>query len=605
MVLGELGVRSRTQIVPRARILAVAVLMLLLGTLGVRHEFVLLTAYAAIAPNAFLLVLPLIAVQLPPLTNAIVLIPSAIPPQLSSAVPSIVMILLLAIARLRIRTLEAVAIAASIAVSWATYGSGAIPFYQSMLCASVGVWYVWHWTEQPGLTRVGVTAIGTSVVSGLLLVGYGVAWKSEPVFWLPEKIDVLESRHFKNYAEVLAVSGIRGKVIRQARDIPPNSTVVVPYSFGGQLGAFLESVRDLDHANSLRIVIFGEHTNSGELSSAVQRSSQIVGFNRDTTVPHLNRDSLGHVSIAGSIALQNRLPLNRGASISIHHISGVPLIASYTAHAEEEYSSDGRLGDYVFRPGKRAGPIVFGAASIGAPSWVLFGDNTPALAEIVVQSPRYFVHLLELSTLKPALAYALILLALVPFIYAVHSVKIVVHRLLIGLVAIAVAGAGFTLEGSAQGDFYRPEAALIARSDRYIFGELSDGRALVSLAPILLRKNARLEFGDVLPRVGEQYQGKVRIGEPILSKDARDIHYNECVRVGGIAIGSLRVMDGKACPMVAAVPMIGSQGDAVAYRSSEFPRTVVIMDKHFLSNASLEANSDWIRDQVLSGLSDR
>jgi hypothetical protein len=171
-------------------------------------------------------------------------------------------------------------------------------------------------------------------------------------FWIPEAKSSI-SRYFESYETVLKMGGFRSfRMITGAADIAPGDWVVLPSAAHQGLRDQLLALKDLPHYSTLRIVIFGEHTDVDGVASSLTGVGAPLGLNVDTTIPPRNSDLLGWSSGVGAVPNRD-VPLNRGASVSHLAWSAIPLVWIHGGHLETDHFEDGSLGDTVMRKGAR------------------------------------------------------------------------------------------------------------------------------------------------------------------------------------------------------------------------------------------------------------
>jgi len=402
--------------------------------------------------------------------------------------------------------------------------------------------------------------------------------------WIPQG-ETSMSRYFEEYAPVLQASGFRNvRMVGAATDVGPNDWVMLPSAAHPDLGSQLQTLRELPHYASLRIIVIGEHTDAEGIATALEASGSPIGLGFDTTIPPGNADLLGWSSGLGSVPSRS-LALNRGASVRARAWDAVPLVWVQGGHREADRSNDGRLGDMVLRRGERAG--LYSVLSLGrepdGATWVVLGDSTPALNEFVAADPNGFARILALATGLPGLLGVLSWAAL----YGVATgVFLRFNRLRLGL-ALAFIAATEVSAVSIASRLLDASHSKVKLADRVPYGDRAVGRAVVALSRSLLEADVTLEIGKITS--GGQGR-RVSTGHPDGWWGRLD-----CVRAGNIAVDEVRVLDVLTCPDAREGAVLSIGADAIAYRRGSH---LVVLDQHFLANAAPHANVDWLKARI-------
>jgi hypothetical protein len=451
-------------------------------------------------------------------------------------------------------------LAAAPATVYGAYALGSAQFHRWILVSGGLIAGAWLITLAPSLTGSG------SIV---------VVLPREPS---------ATSRYFENYQPVVDSLGFRGwKVTSDANDIRPGEVVLFPHAYHSEFSTQLDSIRALAHYSTLKLVVFGEHTDAEGIARSLERAEAPVGLNVDTTVPHRNGDAFGWMGGLGLLATPHA-PLNRGASIALNSIWSIPLLWTPAAHSEIEVSVDGQLGDFIFRSGKRAGLFAEMAVGrrLGGPTWYVIGDGSPALGELMAAAPQDMARLIANATGWPVLLHGVAWLLIVVAALALRD-----YGPYLGLAGLAFALAS-AIAIVIPNRLVREDNGPVTVFGRSVYGDRAVGRAIVALAPEIMRSGVRVQIGGDQPELRAASQ--VWIARPSTSAAQKD-----CIRTGGIELAGIKLMNALACRQVPGTALLESGGDIVAYRRG---RLVTIADDDFISNAAPESNIIWLRDRL-------
>ena len=404
------------------------------------------------------------------------------------------------------------------------------------------------------------------------------------VIWLPTD-KTLSSKYFDSYQSVLNVTGMRAiQVISDPNQIKQGDLVIFPHAAHPEFTNQLKELSLLKHYSSLRILVMGEHTNADGVADALLQANPNIALNNNTSIPPKNSDFLGWSGSIGFYALPTTA-LNRGASVIHRSFLSVPLILIFGGHLEENLSDDGRLGDYQFTRNERIGlySAMSMAKGINGPTWIIVGDSSPSLNEVLIASPREWSRLLALSTGIPAI-FGLALWSIF------WSASLIIGHRRFAIVSYGVVITCFFLTMLAihlQDFFYSPQNSQIELENREVFGQSSVGKALVQLSKDLDETEVSIEVGKISSP-----------NERLLVSIAHPSNWGEqryCSRGGGIQVDKIKLMDVVTCTNIKQNAVLSLGDDKVSYSDKGH---LVILDQHFISNAAPTENIDWLREQI-------
>jgi hypothetical protein len=375
------------------------------------------------------------------------------------------------------------------------------------------------------------------------------------------------------------------RMITGAADIAPGDWVVLPSAAHQGLRDQLLALKDLPHYSTLRIVIFGEHTDVDGVASSLTGVGAPLGLNVDTTIPPRNSDLLGWSSGVGAVPNRD-VPLNRGASVSHLAWSAIPLVWIHGGHLETDHFEDGSLGDTVMRKGERAGiysAISLAQESVGA-TWMVIGDSTPALNELLAVQPSAMSELLALGTGLPAILGVLSWAGLF-FAVATRSRAIATPLLCFAVASLLFIPLSKHLMSVR---FMDPKKASAVLVDRPLYGDKAVGRSLVTLSKTVVDSDVLIVVGR-----GPIDSSKKQV---VISHPPEWAGRADCVRAGDIQIAVVRVLDVVACPNQEQEVLLRAGRDPIAFvRESR----LYVMDQHFIANAAPRANVEWLNSKIL------
>lgn len=529
----------------------------------------------------------LAAMHLPPFVRLMLFATDIVPPWISLVVlPVFFLMVALSCGMVRIIHFFGATLG-MLAIGYVFYIAEYSPYILSILVAipaALTVLFENHERSPKLVQSAGVLLAG--VVASFVMLVPVARMPGTLSFWIPEAKSSI-SRYFENYEAILKISGFQSvRIVNGAADIAPGDWVVLPSAAHPALGDQLLALRKLPHYSTIRIVIFGEHTDVDGVASALQSDGAPIGLNVDTTIPPRNSDFLGWSSGIGAV-LSHDIPLNRGASISHLTWSAIPLVWILGGHRETDLYEDGSLGDMVMRKGERTG--IYSAMSLarepGGATWVMIGDSTPALNEFLAAKPSAMAELFALATGLPAVLGVLLWGMLFVAVF---------HRSRLGTGLLLCTAAAYLLpiplaKNLLFGIFLDEKKANVVVVDRPTYGDRAVGRALVALS-----KN--LVDSDVMIVVGRGAIDSAR--KQIVISHPPDWNLrSDCVRAGDIQLSDVRLLDAVVCPSEEKDVSLRVGRDPIAYlRGSYF----FVLDQHFIANAAPPANVKWLNKIIYS-----
>ncbi len=462
-------------------------------------------------------------------------------------------------------------------------------------------------TASVGETR---RRFGPGLVIALFVWAFGF-WALNPprhaedVFVLRPAGDAEVAHLFRATAAILDFAGQPARAVSDLEAIPPGSAVVIPDTSGRSLAsATVDRLRLLTQSRGWTVVAFGEHSNLGGCRDSLMAFDSSIALRDDISVPPGNGDLVGNLWGSAALPFPRLAALNRGATVVLNSLSARVLLSGEGWHADDPGEElAGRLGDYVEEPKERRGRLVLAAArTLGSGRWVLVGDNSPVVDELLIAEPRGLLWVLAASSLFPTFLLDLVWSALLAALWIGWSRK---GRL---RAARGIACSAAVLFGFAAISLHRSTAAS-PRWQAALNGELpfdDDGfaRALVEWVassgalPAIFRHTGELD-GSVVMSVGGPsvhfglVAGSARVGPASLSR---------CRRLGSLSLESdVRIADAQACALDGeAEVLLGSRDEAVAFSvAAPGGRALVVLDRLFLSGVhGREENLAWLLSQL-------
>lgn len=546
----------------------------------------------------------------------------SLPPILAPAAPAVLAALVLCFSLGRFRIVCGAIIPSIFALAWLSSAMGLDPISISIICAlplALGLAVLLDASQHLPTKRF--TAVGVLILAHLLfLIGISSPIRQDLYVWLPNSPDSYEAQFFKNYAATFGVIGIRISQISSSSAVPENATVLCPWTTEPQIGEFLDGIRRLPYAKTLRVILAGEHTNYRGVLDILNPRLRYVRLNNDTTVPPANRDYMGAVWTGDLSQFPPGAILNRGASISLTSPLSVPLLTAQSIFSDPGPKEIEPLwvGDYRQMSEDRRGWTLLAAAFRDGPLWTVIGDNSFLLNHLIAASPEPLFNLLALASLWPTIFLELFLLI------AAALLSVVAYRSLkpetsadADVTASFRIFTGFALYGIFFGfsQFlnHSYHTGILYESLRPAwngFDERSEAQSIVELAPdmdgnvrVFTSKRDYLQEKDI----GQTGRTELHLGliEDTFRYGA--VSLKNCGRVGGMSLpeAGVKLMDAQFCAIEGDVRiLLGTREQAIAF-AIDGPTTVYfILDKYFLSGRSPNAqNVEFVRT-ILKGKRD-
>jgi hypothetical protein len=433
--------------------------------------------------------------------------------------------------------------------------------------------------------------------------------------WLPSADDKYEARFYRNYEDSLALSGFQIRMVDAAIDIPERAVVIVPWATEPSIEAFLDDIMGLRHANTLTLVIAGEHTNYNGFADIINRQSKGLQFSDDTTVPPHNRDFMGPVWTNSLYQFPSRTALNRGASIKPVSPVFIPLLTANSIFSDPGTGDPLWIGDYrMMSDDYRGWTLLAGAISSG-PLWVLIGDNSFLSNAQIIAEPITLLSILSLVSLWPSLIYEVFLLFLCVYLTYVASGHATgaQRTLLTHPITFWVIFLGFYAVAIGATEGVRPNHPLPKKwaSIRPLYGpydERSTATAIVRLAPSINASNVELKIPHEYITEDKVDIGgvtEIHIGHIKDTLQIRQARITNCGRTGAIQIGTKQIslMDAQFCSVHGdAEILLGTRDQAVALKIPGDHPLYLILDKSFLTGrVPNDANVSFIQDLLTQG----
>lgn len=459
------------------------------------------------------------------------------------------------------------------------------PMLTSMLCAlPVAGLPIFALHTAPVRTKMMLALVTAGALAAAAWLIPITSAASSASIWLPTQ-KTQTSRFFEHYDAVVKVTGLGDlRIISSASEVAPGEIVIFPNAAHPEFSSQLAALRSLPDYKSIRILVFGEHTDADGVAEALVKAGSPIGLNSDTTIPPNNENYIGWINALSAVP-SAKLALNRGASVRHRSFMSTPLLWISGGHREEDRSEDGRIGDYVFRNNERVGPysVMSIGREAGGATWIVVGDSTPALNEFLVADPKGFAQLLSISTGIPTAFTLLLWILLFVSVMPQSNHTKAISNWAVLFAAFSVPISFFVLTGS----FFDAKNSQVKIYQRDIYGERAVGRGLVSLAADLSQSGVRIEVG----KVSRHLNGKlISIGHPESWSSRQD-----CTRTGAIEANQLKLLDVLTCPESAKNSVFSIGSDTVVFKVDE---QTVILDQHFIANAAPPQNIEWIKTYI-------
>lgn len=524
---------------------------------------------------------------------------------LEAAGPALIAIAILSLARPRFVPLASGAATMSIGAAWiANYAALppeiALAIVALPACGLAG-WMVPH--ELPSGWMTSVIPITAALFIGL------ISWIwTPPRTWgeiyvlMPEASDAFEAKFFRNYLEALGFAGIEAKLAARPEDVSHGALLLLPWltsPFSPEAGdPIAKRIGELARERRWTVVVAGEHTNMGGAAARLELMAGRPMLRRDLTVPLGNTDNSGPLHVSDLRAWPHEAILNRGASVQVSSFTDRVLIAGDGWWAEPDIGEWLWVGDYVWRPGDRAGRLALAASyDIGGARWVVVGDNSPFINSQIFADPRPTIQLLEMATLWPAFLRDIVVAALTFLLclrFAAPSWSSWSPFMIVGTVAVLAAITGLVSNGQSTSwqDAYIGESSFDERNFNVTLAEnpaLVDARRLIRMKrPV--SGSVSLPSGNSL--VFMLIDGTAEVGGVKLS---------ECRRIGSLlTVEGPYLMDAQACRVDGSARMlIGTLSAAAAFvMPNAKGETLVVLDAAFLAQKAPDMNVKWLLKEI-------
>lgn len=406
---------------------------------------------------------------------------------------------------------------------------------------------------------------------------------------LPDSPDAHEAAFFRNYTEALAIAGLRVRRAAKPEDVPENAMLIMPWltaSVGddAQIGS-------LARQRGWTILAGGEHTNLGDVSARIERLANHPVLRNDLTVPPGNTDHSGPLRTSSFIPWPHEAILNRGASVAIRSLTDRVILAGDGWWTEPDIGEWLWVGDYVWRPGDKAGRITLAAVvgGVGA-RWLVVGDNSVLLNQQLVANPQAIKQLVSAASLWPTFLHDLFLFTLGgSIIVGVHPVLMPVALASISMIALMT---------EPRSGIWRDQFVGQSGFDERNFNKvLAEHPSLALSGKRLIRMRRPISGHAKLPT-----DSSILFGLIDGSAEFNGIRIDQCRRLGSLSTneGPL-LMDAQACRITGDARILIGSTDAAAAIAIKVGKTeaILILDTAFLSQRAPSTNVEWLK-QVLS-----
>jgi hypothetical protein len=244
------------------------------------------------------------------------------------------------------------------------------------------------------------------VAAHSLLISGALSTIENIVVWIPPEKDKYEYQFFKDYEETLKLAGIAVKGVNDASGIEKNSLVLVPWGTEFETYKFLIDLKKLPIANTLTVLIGGEHTNYNGFSDRLNPIfNGSVSFKNTTTIPPTNANEMGALWTSSILQFPFGATLNRGSSLGIFNLNVFPILIAKSIFSDlgpKDYN-DFWVGDFQLGQFDSRGWTLIMAAYKDGPLWILSGDNSFLMNRYLLPNPEPIFSVISLSTLRPLL----------------------------------------------------------------------------------------------------------------------------------------------------------------------------------------------------------
>lgn len=445
-------------------------------------------------------------------------------------------------------------------------------------------------------------------LGAVLLVGL-VSWIwTPPRFWnetyvlMPEAPDAFEAQFFKNYMEALDFAGIEAMRAARPEDISPGSLLLLPWltsPFTTKAGDAVESrIGELARERGWTVIVAGEHTNMGGAAERIEAMAGRPILRRDLTVPPGNTDDTGPLHVSDLREWRHDAILNRGASVQVRSPADRILIAGDGWWAEPDIGEWLWVGDYVWRPGERAGRLALAASfDIDGARWVVIGDNSSLVNSQLFADPRPTIRLLEMATLWPAFLRDIVVATLTFLLgwqFAAPKWRSQLPFMVVGSMAALVAIFSSVSRGES-----------VSWQDAYVGESGFDERNF----NVTLAENPALVHGRRLIRMKYPVSGSVVVpdGNSVVfmlvdgTANVGGVKLSECRRMGSLLTAEgPYLMDAQACRTEgSARVVIGTPEGAAAFGVPNAKgEALILLDAAFIARNAPQTNVMWLLKEI-------
>ncbi len=406
---------------------------------------------------------------------------------------------------------------------------------------------------------------------------------------LPDSPDAHEAAFFRNYAEALAIAGLRVRRAAKPEDVPENALLIMPWltaSVGddAQIGSLARQRR-------WTILAGGEHTNLGDVSARIERLVNHPVLRNDLTVPPGNSDQSGPLRSSSFNPWPHEAILNRGASVAIRSLIDRVILAGDGWWTEPDIGEWLWVGDYVWRPGDMAGRITLAAVvGDGGARWLVVSDNSVLLNQQIIANPQAIKQLVSAASLWPTFLHDLFLFTLgASIIVGVNPVLMPVALASISMIALMT---------EPRSGIWRDQFVGQSGFDERNFNQVLAEHPSIALSGKRFIRMRRPISGHATLPAGSS----ILFGLIDGSAEFDGIRIDQCRRLGSLSTNEGPVlMDAQACRITGDARILIGSTDAAAAIAIKVGKTetILILDTAFLSKVAPSTNVEWLK-QVMS-----
>lgn len=436
--------------------------------------------------------------------------------------------------------------------------------------------------------------IGFSVSAILISWLYSFpSTSSNAYFLLPQNTNSPEFKYYENYAAASKFTGIDLIEIKNPKDIPDNSLLVLPWLTEELDSDYNKTIKSLANKRHWTVILVGEHTN---MNGVANRINTFTGFNNlrdDLTTPPENKDNSGALRVSGTDPWLQSSLLNRGASVAIHSIFDKVLLSGDGWWAENNIGEWLWVGDYVWQPKDRNGRLVLAAQIVddGA-HWVVVGDSTPFLNKAILAQPISTKEIIKLASLWPVFLKDVLLVFLMVVGGIVKSPIRIRYASLLATVPILI----IQLIPQAISSWDSVWIGENAFTESNFNNHLSKSKPLLETKWQLIRTSNAINEDFFTGNQNAVIFGIVKEGVKV-----DGITFTNCHRIGNIQTdeGPL-LMNAQACKVSGnAKAIIGTNDEAAAilYKTRNNTK-ILILDQNFLAQGAKKENVEWLLKNI-------